>query len=120
MRQKSLFIVFYMSIALLFMQWSGLHLHIGADEHANTLHVAHVHGVDLDDHGHDHEADIDVSLFELSTNWFKQIQYFLLLTVALVIGVTVSFVVWSPPFINPIYHSRSYWRPILRGPPTLR
>ena len=117
MRAKALFIVIYMCSALLFMQWSGLHLHVGMDEHANTLHVAHIHGVDLDDHGHDHDADVDVSLFELSASWVKQIQYFLTLTVALIICVTVSIVVWPPPFRNPLFNKHSYWRPISRGPP---
>ena len=122
MRQKTTFVAVYLCIAFLFVQWSGLHLHINIDGHSNALHVSHVHGIDLEDHGHghDHNTDIDVSLFELSGNWFKQIQNVLIFTLTLILSVTTTILVWPPSFNNTLSQRHAYLRPVLRGPPITR
>ncbi len=121
MSRKSVLVVIYMCLSLLFIQWSGLHFHVNMGDEVNALHTTHVHGIGSHDHhnDHNHESDIDVSLFELGTNWFKQIQYAIVLTVALILAVTSVIVVWPPPFQSQFYSRFAYWRPILRGPPTL-
>ena len=49
--------------AVLMAQVSGLHLHASSHAENQGLHGAHVHGADPD--GHDHAADVDVSVFEI-------------------------------------------------------
>lgn len=108
-----------MCLALLFLQWSGMHYHVSTDEHASELHIGHLHELDLENHGHDHDSDFDVSLFELTANWFKQIQNAIIFTLALILFVTSTIVVSPPSFRNTLYQRHTYWRPVLRGPPAL-
>ena len=55
--------------AILMSQVAGLHLHASPNPDNMGLHAAHVHDADLD--GHDHSADVDVSVVELSPLWAK-------------------------------------------------
>jgi hypothetical protein len=113
MRTKILFIVVYMCSALLFMQWSGMHMHASMDGHDSALHESHLHGFGADDH----EADVDINLFEISTGWFKQIQFFLSLAILLIALVSFTIVIRPPPCISSPHYQQSYLRPILRAPP---
>ena len=72
-----------------------------------------------EDHGHEHDSDFDVSLFELTANWFKQIQNTIIFTLSLILFVTSAIVVWPPPHRKTLYQRHTYWRPVLRGPPVL-
>lgn len=119
MHQNAKFLIIYMCLTLLFLQWSGMHYHVSEDEHASELHIGHVHALDLEDHGHEHDSDFDVSLFELTANWFKQIQNAIIFTLALILFVTSAIVIWPPPFKSTLYQRHDYWRPALRGPPAL-
>ena len=62
MRLAPLSIVAFAGVAMLLMQMSGLHLHAGDHVDDAALHGAHVHEVGPD--GHDHTADVDVSLID--------------------------------------------------------
>ncbi len=113
-------LVVYMCLALLFLQWSGMHFHVSTEDYASELHIGHIHTLDLHDHDHDHHASgFDVSLFELAANWLKQIQNIFTFTLVLILFVSSAIVVWSPPFKNILYQRHTYLRPVLRGPPAL-
>lgn len=117
MKVVQLGIIAFASIAFLSMQMSGLHLHAGDRGEDAFLHGAHAHDTNTD--GHDHSADVDVSLINFGIVWAK-------VTLAL-IGVFVSLasVVWvlhtlfPPPVSQVSFRRRSRWRPQLRAPPVL-
>ena len=69
MRQFAGPIVLLSTVALLTLQSAGLHLHANPHTDGMQLHAEHVH--DRDPDGHDHSADVDVTIFELSTLWAK-------------------------------------------------
>lgn len=120
MHQNAKSLVMYMCLTLLFLQWSGMHFHVSAEDFASELHVGHIHTLDQPGQDHDHYAsDFDVSLFELAANWLKQIQNVFTFTLALILFVSSAIIVWPPPFKNILYHRHAYWRPTLRGPPSL-
>lgn len=120
MHRNKIYLVIYMCLTMLLMQWSGMHYHVGIDEHSNELHIGHVHVLDMEDHGHSHDnSDFDVSFFELSANWFKQIQNALMFTLAVILFITAITIVFPPPLRSILHQRHSYLRPILRGPPIL-
>lgn len=115
MRRFAGLIVVLSITTLLVLQTAGLHLHANLETDGLNLHAEHVHSLDPD--GHDHSADVDVSIIELGTLWAKLglmilAAGFLLLTPLVVIRRirlcpdTVS----SP---TPFHR----WRPPLRAPP---
>ena len=103
-------------LCLIMMQMSGTHLHVDADgEHAG-LHGTHLH--ETNQHGHDHNAESDVSVLEeLGLTWSK------LLPIILA-GVALLFTqhwprqqTWLLPVQFGKPRRRSRWRPPLRAPP---
>ena len=69
MRLVPLSIIAFACVAMLLMQISGLHLHAGDHSNDASLHGAHVHDIAPD--GHDHTADVDVSLIDFGIVWSK-------------------------------------------------
>lgn len=108
-------LIIYMCIALLSVQWSGLHLHVDMDAHDSSSHISKLHGFDADKH--DHESDVDVQLFDLSSSWYKLIQYFILATLILYAASLFSRVNLPPPSKHYCYNKYHFFRPILRAPP---
>ena len=115
MRFAPLSIVAFAGVAMLLMQMSGLHLHAGDHGDDAALHGAHVH--DVEPGGHDHGADVDVSLIDFGIVWSK------LMPVLMAILPTVLAVTWilhtlrPPPAPLMSLRRRSRWRPPLRAPP---
>ena len=100
---------------MLCLQMSGLHVHANAHDEASGLHGAHLH--DLDSDGHDHSADVDVSLLDLGIVWSKLMPV-LLLAIAIILPVVWTLqTIWPPPLRMPSLRRRSRWRPPLRAPP---
>jgi hypothetical protein len=79
------------------------------------LHGEHVHDADPD--GHDHSADVDVSIFELGTLWAKLLFVLPVLGFALAISATGCWRSRRPSVTTPVQRWRSRWRPPLRAPP---
>jgi len=69
MRFVPLSIVAFAGVAMLLMQMSGLHLQAGNHDADAALPRVHMHDVGLD--GHDHSADVDVSLIDYGIVWSK-------------------------------------------------
>ena len=118
MRTKHLTLIIYICIALLTMQWSGLHLHVDMDAKDSSPHISKFHGLATD--GHDHEADAEVQLFELSASWYKLIQFFVLTTLVLFAANIFTRMNLPPPFRHYLYQRHHFWRPVLRAPPLSR
>lgn len=118
MRTKILGLVIYMCSALLFMQWTGTHLHVDIGSHDFAPHASQLHG--LDPHDDDHGAEVDVQVFELSAGWFKLIQFFVFTVLLLLTAVIVGQAILAPKFQYSSYQRPSFWRPILRAPPISR
>lgn len=100
---------------MLFLQMSGLHVHADAHDEASGLHGTHVH--DLDSDGHDHSADVDVSVLDLGIVWSKLMPVLLLTTAVILAIAWTRQTVWPPPIRVPSLRQRSGWRPPLRAPP---
>ena len=115
MRRYSGLILVLSYTTLLVLQTAGLHLHASTQTDGLNLHAEHVHSLDPD--GHDHSADVDVSIVELGTLWTKLSPMIL----------TVGFLLLAPPVVirrvrrrtgsssSPVPSER--WRPPLRAPP---
>jgi len=116
----SLSFLFVMVINLI----SGMHLHVGV-EGMSGVHSSHgVHQEQTHEHGHEHsadhhshEAESDVSLFELGTSSGKLLPFLILLLVAVLGLITSTRVAWVTTLTTRIPSQRPRWRPPLRGPP---
>ena len=115
MRFVPLSIIAFAAVAMLSMQVSGLHLHAGDHGDDAALHGAHVHDVDPD--GHDHSADVDVSLIDFGIVWAKVIPVLLAVFVTLLAIVWILQTLWPPPAPQMSLRRRSRWRPPQRAPP---
>jgi hypothetical protein len=117
MRPYPALLIAIMCLSLLTMQMSGLHLHVSLDTQSGALHGAHLHDAASGEHGHDHDAEIDVSSFESGITWSKLIPILVALIFALLPIIRTSTTV-RPPLIErfPTRH-RSRWQPPLRAPP---
>ena len=114
LENKSILIT-YMSIALLFVQLSGLHLHVGVDSLDSSSHISKLHG--LDDDEHDHGIETEVDLFEVNSSTYKLVHLFLL-AVFIIVAVNLATRLYIPPPSNrTLYRRLDFWRPILRAPP---
>lgn len=118
---RPLFLLVLAGVAMLSMQMTGLHLHAG-EPASNTglhglhgLHGSHVHDVDSD--GHDHSADVDVSLIDFGIVWSKIMPVLLAVFVTLPAIVWIVHTLWPPPAPLMALRRRSRWRPPLRAPP---
>lgn len=115
MRLTPVSIVAFAGIAMLCLQMSGLHVHANAHDEASGLHGTHVH--DLDSDGHDHSADVDVSVFDPGIVWSKLMPA-LVLAIAIILPVVWTLqTVWPPPLRMLSLRRRARWRPPLRAPP---
>jgi hypothetical protein len=102
--------------AILMSQVAGLHLHASPNPDNMGLHAAHVHDADLD--GHDHSADVDVSVVELSPLWAKLAPMLLMLSLLAVLPVLgMSRFGRRPGGSGSAPRSPTRWRPPLRAPP---
>ena len=119
MRKKVVYLVLYMCSSLLFMQWSGMHMHSSINEHASSLHTSYLHGFDTDHHSNDadHHDDVDINLFEVNHSWNKQIQ-FIIIAILLIANLNLVTFIRSPHSNRISLYIFSYLRPILRAPPT--
>lgn len=105
-------------LCLLAVQMSGLHLHIETDRDSHSLHGSHLHQAESS--GHDHSADIDVSLVEeLRINWTQLLPLILACAILLIAKGWLQQRLWPSrvQFVKP--RRRGHWRPPLRAPPTL-
>lgn len=102
-------------LALLVVQSAGLHLHASTHTEGVQLHAEHVHDADPD--GHDHSADVDVSIFELGTLWAELAFLLPQLGLALLAPVRRGWLSRSPEDPAPACRSQLRWRPPLRAPP---
>lgn len=115
MRLTPISIVAFAGIAMISLQMSGLHVHASAHQDASSLHGAHVH--DLDSDGHDHSADVDVSVLDPGIVWSKLMPA-LMLAIAIILPVVwTRQTVWPPPLRMLSLRRRARWRPPLRAPP---
>ncbi len=115
MRRFAGFILVLSYTTLLVLQTAGLHLHANTQTDGVNLHAEHVHSLDPD--GHDHSADVDVSIIELGTLWAKLSPMILavgfLLLAPLVVILRIRYRTDSSS--SPVPSQR--WRPPLRAPP---
>lgn len=115
MRLVTSSILVFVCAALLLIQFSGLHQHVGTQGVYSDTHGTHMH--DLNAGAHDHDTNIDVGFFELSVPWSKLAPFLIVLMAVLFItsrttqSVTFSHCQWLKP------RKRSRWRPPLRAPP---
>jgi hypothetical protein len=115
MDRFSRLILAFSCAAILLLQASGLHLHASLEPENGGLHAEHFHVADPD--GHDHVADVDVSLVELSI-WAK---LYPLLLILLPLCLAASVIAWRSRFsipADPLSSSHVRWRPPLRAPPS--
>jgi len=117
MRPVKPLLIAFMCICLLTMQMSGLHLHVNADSQGGALHGTHLHDAGIDGHGHDHDAEIDVSFLDTATTWSKLTPLLVSLVFILLARILASRVVWPPLVERLSIRHRSRWRPPLRAPP---
>ena len=117
MRSSPVLLIAIMCFSLLTMQMSGLHLHVSVDSQSGALHGTHLHDAALGEHGHDHDAEIDVSSFEPGVTWSKLIPILVALIFALVPLIRTSTTVRLPLVERFPARHRSHWRPPLRAPP---
>jgi hypothetical protein len=120
MSKKGVYFVIYMCSSLLFIQWSGMHMHSSANDLDNSLHTSYLHGFDTDHHSHEvgyHENDVDIDLFEINHSWTKQIQFFILIAIVLIANLNFFTFIRPPPLSRISLYIFSYLRPILRAPP---
>ena len=115
MRRYSRAIVVLCATALLAMQAAGLHLHANPDTDGVQMHAEHVHSLDPD--GHDHSADVDVTIVELGMVWAKLVP----LPLATGLYLPAPFLLrWRSdvPRHSPAPSGNANrWRPPLRAPP---
>ena len=115
MKVAPLLLVAFAGIAMLSMQMAGLHLHAGYHGDAVALHGAYAH--DVEPGGHDHSADVDVSLLGFGIVWSNLLPVLLTVFPTILIIVWVLHTLWPPAtFLIPL-RRRSRWRPPLRAPP---
>lgn len=112
---RPLFLLVLAGVAMLSMQMTGLHLHASEPGSNTGLHGSHVHDVDSD--GHDHRADVDVSLIDFGIVWSKIMPVLLAVFVTLPAIVWILHALWPPPAPLMPLRRRSRWRPPLRAPP---
>ena len=115
MRFVPLSIIAFAGATMLSMQMSGLHLHAGDHGNDAALHGAHVH--DVESGGHDHSADVDVSLTDFGIVWTKVMPVLLGVFVTLPAVAWILQSLWLPPAPLMSLRRRSRWRPPLRAPP---
>jgi len=115
MRLVPLSIIAFACVAMLLMQISGLHLHAGDHSNDASLHGAHVHDIAPD--GHDHTADVDVSLIDFGIVWSKIMPVLMAILPTALAIVWVLHTLWPPPIPLIPLRRRSRWRPPLRAPP---
>jgi len=115
MRRVPFPIVAFAGLALLLMQMSGLHLHAGGRGDAVHVHGAHVHGVEPA--GHDHRANVDVSVIDFGIAWSKIMPVLLAILPTVLAIVWALHAPWPPPTLLMPSRRRSRWRPPLRAPP---
>ena len=116
--------VFLLAVSLLFLQISGLHLHVSA-EAVEGVHGAHgghydshMLGGSVDDTEHsDHADESDVSLFELGGSSAKVLSFLILLVACLVAVMSPGRLVFAPRLRSLKPRPNFRWRPPLRGPP---
>ncbi len=113
MQTKRIWII-GLSLCLLSMQLSGLHLHVSIDSVDGTTHHPHLHQADPDDQ---HETDVDVDLTGAGITWKKYSFILSLLSFALLVIYQIS-------TQNRVSHTQRLsacgnwrWRPPLRAPP---
>ncbi len=100
---------------MLSLQMSGLHMHADTYGEPNGLHGLHVH--DLDSDGHDHRADVDISVLDQGLVWSP------LSPLCALILASLLALVWTPALVRPspnrhlCVRHRTRWRPPLRAPP---
>ncbi len=117
MRPFRVLIAIFACAAVISLQFSGLHLHASSKSHTAGLHGAHIHQAETTTHGHEHDADRDVTLFEVLTGSAKHMPFLVaLLTVLLFTGILSN--TFGLPVMRVVFQSRRQrWRPPLRAPP---
>ncbi len=114
--QTKRWIITGLSLCLLSLQLSGLHLHVSMDDSADDSHRPHLHQSNPDNET-EHDKDIDVELTGAGIIWKKYSFILALLTFALLVirPVTVNNWISHSQCLSSL--SREHWRPPLRAPP---
>ena len=112
--RKSTLIISTLCFCLVMVQVSGLHLHTNFEGNGG-LHGPHIHAADPE--GHDHESETDVSFWEFTIAWVKQIPFLPLFIATVFVFAAFAKQVWvlTTKTFKPCRHTR--WRPPLRAPP---
>jgi hypothetical protein len=118
-------VVFLVSLSLLGLQLSGLHMHVDDHGYSGAAHGAHVHdAAGAHTHGaavdpHDHSHDTDVAVFELGAIAAKHLVF--LIAASVVLFALVRIALRLVPAVAPRVASRrrQHWRPPLRAPPAV-
>ena len=108
-----------MCFSLLFIQWSGMHIHSSVNDQDSALHTAYLHGFDADHHDNEaeHHDDVDINLFEINQSWNKKIQFAIIIVILLIAILNLVTFIRSSPLNRISLHISPYLRPILRAPP---
>ena len=118
-------LILLVSLSLLGLQLSGLHMHVDDHGYSGAAHGTHVHdAAGAHDHNapvdpHDHSHDTDVAVFELGAIAAKHLVFLIAASVALFALVRVA--LRLVPAVEPRVASRrrQRWRPPLRAPPAV-
>ena len=56
-----------MCLSLVSVQINGLHLHVGTASESGSFHGMHLHNAVLGEHGHDNDAGVEITPFDVGT-----------------------------------------------------
>jgi hypothetical protein len=103
-------------VTILVTQMVGLHLHASVQPSDDGLHAVHIHGADPD--GHDHAADVDVTVVEYGAIWAKLVP--ILFGWLVLMAVPILALGLDRPLIDRFLPTGTAlrWRPPLRAPPS--
>ena len=121
MRSAPTIIVALACMALLVVQFSGLHLHASSADHEMDVHAAVMPAHDADGHEHTAHSQIDVSLTDAAVLKDAKIKLpFIaaLLFAALFLSVVLQRLPRAPRYLAGLSR-KARWRPPLRAPPVL-
>ena len=104
----------FITITLVSMQASGIHLHVNTAG-AGGIHSSNIHESGLNDQ--DHFGDTDVSLFEVISSATQAAYFVAVFVFALLVVTKCEAHLWAASTRRLGPRHRSRWRPPLRAPP---
>lgn len=106
-----------MCLSLVSVQINGLHLHVGTASESGAFHGMHLHNAVLGEHGHDNDAGVEITPFDVGTVSPKLILFLVTLVLAYLAVMSAGKTVWPPVVDRFSSRGRHRWRPLLRTPP---